>query len=177
MRIFKGYLVGNTAINTNGNGEIETTEATAFSGQIDIHGLGVSDLTGLEAFVNLNMLTAYNNPYTTINLTNNTKLTYMFVAQTGLTTLDVTHLPQLRSLLFGQTSISAIDLSNNPQLSFFNAPETQMTSIDLSDKTQLNYFNVNQFSQFNLGKYQEWKQRKLNARFSLSILPCLPVLR
>ena len=111
---FKTYLVGNTAINTNANGEIETTEATAFTGQIDIHALGVSDLTGLEAFVNLNMLTAYNNPYTTINLTNNTRLTYIFVAQTGLTTLDVTHLPLLQSLLFGQTSISTIDLSNNP---------------------------------------------------------------
>ena len=31
---FKSYLVGNMDINTNGNNEIENTEASSFTGQI-----------------------------------------------------------------------------------------------------------------------------------------------
>lgn len=31
---FKAYLVGNSAINTNGDGEIQVSEAAAFTGQI-----------------------------------------------------------------------------------------------------------------------------------------------
>jgi hypothetical protein len=33
---FKAYLVGNTAINTNGDTEIQVSEATAFTGAITI---------------------------------------------------------------------------------------------------------------------------------------------
>ena len=34
---FKAYLVGNTAINTNGDAEIQVSEATTFNGLIYAH--------------------------------------------------------------------------------------------------------------------------------------------
>ena len=40
---FKAYLVGNTAINTNGDTEIQVSEAAAYSGQIDCSGLNFTD--------------------------------------------------------------------------------------------------------------------------------------
>ena len=54
--IFKAYLVGNTAINTNGDTEIQVSEATAFNGAISCSFMGISDLTGIEAFTNLTEL-------------------------------------------------------------------------------------------------------------------------
>jgi hypothetical protein len=46
---FKAYLVGDTSINTNGDTEIQDSEATAFSGTIECQSMNISDLTGIEA--------------------------------------------------------------------------------------------------------------------------------
>ncbi|MGB1019450.1 MAG: hypothetical protein ACPGVH_10260, partial [Chitinophagales bacterium] len=50
---FKAYLVGNALINTNGNTEIECSEASAFSGTMNCGNLSISDLTGIESFTAL----------------------------------------------------------------------------------------------------------------------------
>ncbi|MDG0972550.1 MAG: hypothetical protein P8O07_00170 [Crocinitomicaceae bacterium] len=47
---FKAYLVGNAQINTNGDTEIQVSEANAFGGTIDCSSQNISDLTGIEAF-------------------------------------------------------------------------------------------------------------------------------
>ena len=46
---FKAYLVGNTAINTNGDTEIQVSEATVFNGGINCS--SISNLTGIEAMI------------------------------------------------------------------------------------------------------------------------------
>ena len=61
---FKAYLVGNTDINTNGDAEIQVSEATAFNGTIICNSLNLSDLTGIEAFTNLTELNCRNNQLT-----------------------------------------------------------------------------------------------------------------
>jgi hypothetical protein len=50
---FKAVLLANAAINTNADGEIQCTEAAAFVGDLDAFGLNITDLTGIEALVNL----------------------------------------------------------------------------------------------------------------------------
>ena len=50
---FKAYLVGHGFINTNGDSEIQCSEATAFTGIISVYNLGISELTGIEAFTAL----------------------------------------------------------------------------------------------------------------------------
>ena len=72
---FKTYLVGNTAINTNGDNEIQLSEATIFNGSINCYSQNISDLTGIEAFTNLNSLNVNNNQLTSLDLSNNTALT------------------------------------------------------------------------------------------------------
>ena len=47
---FKTYLLGNTLINTNGDTEIQVSEASSFSGGIDCSNLSIADLTGIENF-------------------------------------------------------------------------------------------------------------------------------
>ena len=51
--IFKSRLVNNPAINTNADTEIQVSEANAFTGEINVNDSGVGDLTGIEAFINL----------------------------------------------------------------------------------------------------------------------------
>ena len=43
--IFKNYLVNNTAINTNGDSEIQLIEASSYTGTINCGWQNISDLT------------------------------------------------------------------------------------------------------------------------------------
>ena len=53
---FKAYLVGNSEINTNGDTEIQVSEAATFDGVIACSNLSISDITGIEAFTVLTYL-------------------------------------------------------------------------------------------------------------------------
>ena len=53
---FKAYLVGNAAINTNGDTAIQLTEAISFNGNILCTNMNIADLTGIEYFTALDAL-------------------------------------------------------------------------------------------------------------------------
>ncbi len=86
---FKNYLLNNTAINTNSDTEISVAEAQAFTGELLINGLSISDLTGIEAFVNITRLDCYSNNLTALDVSNNLALTRLHCASNQITTLDI----------------------------------------------------------------------------------------
>ena len=53
---FKKYLVGNKDINTNGDKEIQVSEASVFNDTIDCRSMNISNLKGIEAFTALTSL-------------------------------------------------------------------------------------------------------------------------
>ncbi|WCO01070.1 T9SS type A sorting domain-containing protein [Psychroserpens ponticola] len=110
---FKSYLLGNAVINTNGNAEIECSEASAFTGQINVNGLNISDLTGIEAFVNLTELLCRNN--------------------SGLTNIDVSSNTQLTALGLGDNNLTSIDVSNNALLTTLVCSGNQLTSLNIAN--------------------------------------------
>jgi hypothetical protein len=75
---FKAYLVGNTAINTNGDNQIQVSEAAAFTGTIYCQSMGISNLTGIEAFTALTELWCGENQLTSLNVSQNTALTTLY---------------------------------------------------------------------------------------------------
>ena len=85
---FKAYLVNNLLINTNADTEIQVSEAVIFTGDIDCSNLGISDLTGIEAFTVLTFLDCTGNQLTTLDLSQNTELFYCRCAQNQLTCLN-----------------------------------------------------------------------------------------
>ncbi|WP_417291679.1 T9SS type A sorting domain-containing protein [Corallibacter sp.] len=86
---FKAYLVGDPAINTNSDSEISVAEAQAFSGELLINGLSISDLTGIEEFINITRLDCYNNNLTSIDVSNNLALTRLHCSDNQIETLDI----------------------------------------------------------------------------------------
>ena len=95
--IFKAYLTGAggtgsaIGINTNGDTEIQISEATAFSGAICCNFLNISDLTGIEAFTALTELCCFGNNLTSLDISNNTALTSLQCQSNQLTSLDVSN--------------------------------------------------------------------------------------
>jgi len=147
---FKTYLLGNTAINTNGNTEIECTEATAFTGAINCTGLNISDLTGIEAFTAIHYLYCVSNQLTTLDLTNNTDLQVVYCFSNSLTSLITPANNTLTVLYCENNSITDLDLSNNTGLTALKCGNNSLTSLNVANGNNTNVTLFNTYNNPNL---------------------------
>ena len=170
---FKVALLENTSINTVDDGGISFEEAAAFLGIINVADMGIEDLTGIEAFVNLsqlkisgnklssldltantnlNSLTALNCGIDTINLTGLTELSYLNLTSSNLTSIDLSTLGALETLTLTNNKLTSIDVSNNTKLSTLSVPLMELTEIDVSNLPELKtlYFQINKISSVDL---------------------------
>ncbi|WP_225035033.1 T9SS type A sorting domain-containing protein [Winogradskyella sp. SM1960] len=136
---FKAALVANTAINTDNDTEISCVEATAFTGTISVSGQGISDLTGLESFVNLTELIANDNQLTTIDVSNNIVLETLYVSLNNLTSIDVSSNTALEQLSLFSNSLTSIDISDNALLTFLGVAQNNLTSLNTANGNNSNF--------------------------------------
>lgn len=120
--------------------------------------LGISDLTGIEDFVNLERLVVTDNKLTSINLSQNIKLIHfeshnnnlfeidvsqnellevLEVRAGALTTIDVTNNKLLKELVIRDNTISQIDLSQNTVLELINCTENNLSTLNLTNNSRL----------------------------------------
>ena len=158
---FKTELLSNTpVIDTSGDGEIQVIEAEAYTGFIGVEFCNIYDLTGIEAFTNLNDLFCYGNHLTTIDLSaninltsldcemnslsmldlsNNVNLTWLNCRENELTSLDIATNTALVELFCEKNEITSLDLSNNLALTYLRCQYNELSSLDLSNNTALRY--------------------------------------
>ena len=86
---FKRALVDNTDINSNGDEEIQIREAEAYTSEINVSSLGIDDLTGIEAFINITELNCDFNQLTSLNVAENRLLKNFVILPTD----ELTSLP------------------------------------------------------------------------------------
>lgn len=137
---FKAYLVGNTAINTNLDTEIQVSEASAFTGTIDCQNLGITDLTGIESFTSLTELICRFNNLGALNVSQNVGLITLSSSLCGLTSLDVTQNTVLETLVVTNNNLIAIDLTQNSHLKVFGGGGNSFTSLDVTQNQNLERF-------------------------------------
>ena len=152
--IFKSYLVNNTAINTNGDKEIQVSEASAFKGEIDCSELNISNLTGIEAFTALTSLICGFNQLTSLDVSKNTSLTNLYCEMNQLTSLDVSKNTALTTLWCSLNQLTSLDVSKNTALTTLGYYNNQLKSLDLSKNTALTslYCGGNQITSLDLSK-------------------------
>ena len=134
---FKAYLLGNTAINTNGDTEIQVSEASAFKGAIDCGDMNISNLTGIEAFTALTWLRCSNNQLTSLDVSANTDLTYLECEVNQLTRLYLSKNTALTTLHCSSNQITSLDVSQNTALTTLWCSENELSSLDVSQNTAL----------------------------------------
>lgn len=134
---FKAYLVGSSAINTNGDTEIQVSEAQAYAGGFHCHYAGITDLTGVEAFPNLTFLLCDNNQITNLDLSQNINLTELVCNNNQLTNLDVGPSTALTKLYCYNNQITSLDLSLNTNLEQLACHYNQLTLLNVSQNTGL----------------------------------------
>ena len=133
-------------VDTDGDGEISAAEAEAISylnisgeflsGECCVVG-DISDLTGIEAFINLDTLDCSYNQITTLDIAKNTALILLNCMENQLTSLDVSNNPALFFLACSLNQLSSLDVSINPGLVEFYCDGNQLTSLDISNNTAL----------------------------------------
>jgi Leucine-rich repeat (LRR) protein len=156
---FKSALVGNHTINTNADGEIQVSEAAAFSGIINVNSVGISDLKGIEAFTALTQLECANNQLTSLNISSNIALTNLTCSSNQLTSLDVSTNNALTFLQSDNNQLTSLNvsgatalISTDTALAYFDFGDNQLSTLDISTNTKLKllWCYYNQLTSLNL---------------------------
>lgn len=158
---FKNYLLNNPAINTNSDTEISVAEAQAFTGTISATSLGITDLTGIEAFVNITTLEVYSNILTSLDVSNNTSLTRLHCANNQITTIDVSGIPTLNQIHCQNNQLVELNLANGNNANF-----TYMKSYGNPNLTCIQHDSNYTPSYTNAGQYAEGWTRDANSSYS-----------
>ncbi len=108
---FKAALIAQ-GVDTNGDGEIQVGEAQALT-YLNVNNSNISDLTGIEEFVNLVMFQCSGNAIAHLDFSNNVNLTHLNCSNTQLTGLDVSNNSSLTFLNCSGNALNSLDISNN----------------------------------------------------------------
>lgn len=152
-------------VDTNGDSIISPAEAEKIT-YLDVSGKRISDLSGIEAFVNLdtlncgeNQLTSldlsknillkylncyYNNKITSINISKNTLLTSLDCSYNQLTGLDVSNNTALKRMWCMSNKLTSLDVSKNAALEMLVCFINQLTSLDVSKNSLLFHLSCNE---------------------------------
>lgn len=140
---WRTYLQDN--VDTNESGIISDEEALAVTSigspsEKDaqgngISGLGITDLTGIEQFVNLTTLVCSNNKIPALDLSANAQLTGIVCNDNGLSSLTLPETDTLTTLHATGNSLDEVDLSHTPSLSDIQLDEdTAIVGSELTDE-------------------------------------------
>ncbi|WP_010177316.1 T9SS type A sorting domain-containing protein [Aquimarina agarilytica] len=103
-------------IDINQDGQIQSFEATAFTGTMNVVNKDIADLTGIEHFTNITNLFCNNNSLTALDVSQNTKLTTLHCGFNDLSALDISKNTELIDLFFSFNKIKTINIASNTKL-------------------------------------------------------------
>ena len=104
---------------------------------LDVSGMRISDMTGLQHLSGLIGLYCTNNELTTLDVTQNKLLLELFCAYNKLTALNVTQNELLEMLYCNDNELTSLDVSKNTALTFLDCGENALSELDVSKNIKL----------------------------------------
>lgn len=155
--IFRSYVTSKVA--GGSDGKLTSTEISKVT-TINVNGLGVSNLQGIEFFTSLKRLGCANNNLTALDISANTKLTYLQCSQNQLTDLNVSKNTLLDTLICNHNKLSSIELKNMPNLVYCRVQNNLLSAIDLSNNPKLTHLHCgwNNIKSLNIENNLELRQ-------------------
>ena len=153
-----------TSIDTNGDGEIQVSEAQAIKWlKVNYYTeFLISNLTGVEAFTNLIYLNCDNNSLTNLNTGQNTLLKHLSCFNNDLTSLDVSQNAALTHLSCRQNVLSNINVTQNINLAYFDCAYNLLQNLNLTQNTLLEKLFVHSNSLTSLNVSQNLALKELH---------------
>lgn len=123
-------------------GYLTTSDINSLT-SLNIANKNIANLKGIELLTGLRELRCWNNSFSTLDLSSNTKLTYLDCApNSSLTSLNVRYCPDLENLICYSTGIQSLYLAYNSKLKSLTCYNTKLVSLSVTNKDQLTYINV-----------------------------------
>lgn len=141
---FKTALLNHTSpvVDVNDDGEIQEYEALFVDG-LFVPEQNISDLTGIEAFINLERLICLNNNLTELDLSSNLELKFLDCSYNNLTNLNISQNVNLEMLTaWGFVEPNNLDFSQNINLKDLSLISCSLSSIDVSPLLNLERLRV-----------------------------------
>ena len=116
---------------------------------LNVSGLDIADLTGIEYFTALETLNCKRNQLVDLNIRQNTLLTVLHCEWNQLTMLDVSHNTALGAFYCHNNQLKTLDISQNTELSMLDVHNNlfpDKSAIIGLDERQLDLFVFNQFN-------------------------------
>ena len=155
----------NLGYDNNLNGSVYTASIDTVT-TLNLYSQNISNLTGIEDFTNLTYLVCGNNPFTNLDVSQNTALNTLFCQSNQLTSLNVSGATALEELycnnnnqltslnVSGANALEYLDCNNNNQLTNLEVSgataltnlschNNQLTSLDVSQNLALTYLSCN----------------------------------
>ena len=160
----------------NGDGIFSEEERNAVT-SIDLYngykGQKLTSLQGIDFFPNLELLSCSRNQLTELDVSKNTKLTWLGCIENQLTELDVSKNTALEELYCYENNLTSLDVSKNTALKMLNCRKTQLTELDVSKNTVLEelYCDYNQLTSLDVSKNTalDWLTCEQNNLTSLDV--------
>jgi len=115
------------------DGQILTSEAAGHTGELNVAYEGISDFTGIDAFVLMDQVNVNGNLMISIDFTNSPNLNRIRARScANLTTIDVTGLVLVAEMDFGSASLASLNVTTNTALQDLDVRNCDLTTLDLS---------------------------------------------
>lgn len=137
---FKAKLI-QIGVDTNNDGEIQIEEAENTT-SLNITSGQISDVTGIEAFVNLEYLYCGTNPLYSLDLSSNTQLVHLDTWTIPISSIDISMLSNLEIFKSNNASLYEIDFSQNTSLVILELRNIDIISYDFSNNINLENLRI-----------------------------------
>ncbi len=135
---FKNALLNyNPPIDTNGDGEIQLSEAEVII-LLDVQNKDIQDLMGIEAFIGLEELYCGGNQLTELGVSQNVGLINLSCADNLITELDLSENGLLEQLTCFNNQLTQLDFSQNINLLQLSCEKNPLVSINVTQCPNLN---------------------------------------
>ena len=110
--------------------------------ELVIDNKGITDITGIGDFKNLENLVVEGNSLARLDLTNNSNLKFLYAMDNELTFINVLNLDNLEQLEAQNNNLSSMDVSTNPVLFVLRLANNDIASLDVSGNPQINRLSI-----------------------------------
>ncbi|MHC0444241.1 T9SS type A sorting domain-containing protein [Flavobacterium sp. 3-218] len=161
---FEKFLINEKYDSGTPDGQVLTANISGIKA-LNVNGLNISDLTGIQDFkaltqlicsfnnltsldvsqnTSLTVLNCFSNKITSLNLSKNTSLDNLNCASNLLTTLDISAITYIRTVSCYDNKLKALNLANNINLSSLNCSANDFTNgLNLFKNPYLTFLNCN----------------------------------
>ncbi len=147
---FKNALLNHDpVIDLNDDDEIQVSEAESFKGTLTIRNFRkpdsekITDLTGIEFFINITKLDCQFNKLTSLDISNNKNLTHIICSTNQINELDLSKNKKLTQLFCGSNQLSSLDVSKNIELTHLSFTQNNISDIDITNNNKLELLECN----------------------------------